>query len=297
MTAMSTFPTLLKREWMQHRLGWWLLGAVPLAVMVPLMLFGEIRMGNDRPSSPETVALMIGAGYTFFVMVLVLGAVAIQAPGLARRDQQDRSIEFWLSLPIGHVPALGATLLMHWVLLPLLALGLAAAGGVVAALIAVVRVNGVDALVHMEGAAMLMLWLAITARMALGVVLGALWLSPFLVGGMAASAWLKRWGVPVVGGGLILVAALLANVYDQPWLLDQMAAQLEHFGWAVVPSQQGNDDIDQIPFPAEGVPVLGGWLWQDTLLALGDLVSVRFLAGLAIAGAGFALLVWKRRRG
>lgn len=297
MSPMSTFPTLLRREWLQHRLGWWLLGAAPLAVMVPLMLFGTIHMDHDGPSSPELVALTIAAGYTFFVLMLIGAAVVIQAPGLARRDRQDRSIEFWLSLPVGHVPSLGATLLMHWVLLPLLALGLAAAGAVLAGLIAVVRLHGFDGLAQLHAPALLALWLAVSARLALGLVLVAAWMSPFLLAGMAASAWLKRWGVPLLGGCVVILSFVLAHAYGQPWLRDQLAQHLQHAGWALLPTHQGHSGLDQIALPAQGVPELGRWLWEDTVLALTDLASLRFVAGLAVAAGGFALLVWRRQRG
>ena len=50
-----------------------------------------------------------------------------QTPGLARRDRQDRSIEFWLSLPTSHTASVAAPVLMHLVVVPLLALLIGAA--------------------------------------------------------------------------------------------------------------------------------------------------------------------------
>lgn len=292
---MQTFKTLLLREWMQHRFGWLLLGAVPLAVMVPLMIFGTIQLGDGELPGPGLVAMAFCAGYTFFMMVLIGGSVAFQAPGLARRDRQDRSIEFWLSLPNGHSTSIGATLLMNLWLLPLMALGLAVAGGAVSALIAVLRTRGIDGLAEMPWAQVLSVVVAGTARLALGMVLGSLWLSPFLLGAMAASAWLKRWGVAALAAVLGLGGVVLAKVYHQVWLIELMADQLEHAGWAFLPTLQGQHDFDE-SFVLGDMAGNAQWLLQDAGLALGDLFTLRFAATLAVAAGCFALMVLRRAR-
>lgn len=293
---MQTFKTLLLREWMQHRFGWLLLGAVPLAIMLPLMSFGQIQLGDGELPGPGLVALAFAAGYTFIMMVLIGGAVAFQAPGLARRDRQDRSIEFWLSLPNGHSASIGATLLMNLWLLPLMALGLAVVGGVVSAMIAVLRTHGIDGLAEMPWSMVLTVIAAGTARLALGLVLGSLWLSPFLLGVMTSSAWLKRWGVAAVVAVLGLGGVVLAKVYDQTWLLDLLAEQFEHAGWAFLPTLQGKHDFDEA-FVLSDMAGNAQWLLQDTAMALGDLFTLRFAATLLIAGGCFWLMVQRRAKG
>lgn len=294
---MNTFPTLLQREWMQHRFGWLLLGGVPLALMLPLMAFGSIQFGEGgQLPAAGLVALTFAAGYTFFMMVLIGGSVVFQAPGLARRDRQDRSIEFWLSLPNGHAASIGATLLMNLWLLPLLALGLAVAGGLLSGLIAVLRMYGVAGLGGLPWAEVLAVLGVGAGRLALGMVLGTLWLTPFLLGGMAASAWLKRWGVAALAAVLGLGGVILAKAYGQTWLIDLMADQLEHAGWAFLPTLQGTHDFDEA-FVLHDLAGNVQWLLHDAGLALADLFSLRFAATLAVAGGCFALMVWRRARG
>lgn len=297
---MQSFKTLLWREWMQHRFGWLLLGCIPLAIMVPLLTFGSVEMeDHGRLPPPEQVAVMFSGGYSFFLMVLIGGSLVFQAPGLARRDRQDRSIEFWLSLPNSHTASVGATVLMNVWLLPLMAFGLAAAGAAVCALIAVTRVHGVSGLAQMSWGSLVSMLLMGQGRLALGMVLGTLWLAPFILGAMAASAWLKRWGVAALAGVLVIGSQILDKVYHQPWLLEQLGAQFEHAGWAFLPTLQGQQDFD----PDQSGPLghmladFGHWMAQDTALALGDLATPRFILSLAVAAACFGLMVLRRARG
>jgi ABC-2 type transport system permease protein len=284
---MQTFQTLLKREWMQHRLGWLLLGGVPFAIMLPLMSFGSIQFGDGAPPPPGLVALIIAFGYIYFLLILAGGAIAIQTPGLARRDRQDRSVEFWLSLPIGHSEAIGATVLMHLLVMPLLLLALAAAGSPIAALIAELRVHGSSAFVEMPWITVATVFAVGLLRLALGIVLGMLWLSPLLLAAMAASAWLKRWGVPALLAVFGLGGLILDKGYGQPIVFDLVAEQFANFGRAVVP-------LGLEHLPGQSVPGLSHWLWHDTLGALGDLANLHFVGGLVVAAACFGLLVWRR---
>ncbi len=293
---MQTFKTLLLREWMQHRFGWLLLGGIPLAIMVPLMVFGQIQMGDHLPP-PVVVAVTFAAGYTFFLMVLIGGSAAFQAPGLARRDRQDRSIEFWLSLPTSHSASVGATVLMNLWLLPLMAFGMAVAGSVVSALIAVLRTHGLDGLTQMPWGTLVSMLLMGAGRLAIGMVLGTLWLAPFALAAMAASAWLKRWGVAVLAGVLLIGSQILDKVYHLPWLLTQLVEHLEHAGWAFLPTLQGKMEPDESLGLNDMVTNFGTWMAQDTALTLGDLATPRFVIGLAIAAGCFGLMVLRRARG
>jgi ABC-2 type transport system permease protein len=228
-------------------------------------------------------------GYIFFLLVLAGGAVAIQTPGLARRDRQDRSIEFWLSLPVGHTQAVGATVLMHLLAMPLLMLGMAAIGGPVAGLIAEARVNGVTSLAQVPWTMVAAVFVAGIARLALGVVLAMLWLSPLLLGAMAASAWLKRWGVPVLAAVLGIGGLILAKGYDQPIVLDTVGRLFNNAMRALVPM-----DVENKSMPA--LTNLPRMIGSDALATLGDLAQPLFIGGLVVAAGCFALLVWRRAR-
>jgi ABC-2 type transport system permease protein len=293
---MNTFKTLLLREWMQHRFGWLLLGSVPLAIMIPLMSFGQIQFDHEPPTA-GLLALMFLAGYTLFALVLAGGAVAFQSPGLARRDVQDRSIEFWTSLPTSHTASVGATVLLNLLLMPLLVLAMAAVGGIVPALIAVVRVHGAAGLGQLPWGSLGPVVLIGLGRLALGVVLGVLWASPLLLAAMAASAWLKRWGVPVLGAVLGFGGLILDKAYDMPFVFDAIGALGHHFAWAVVPTGMGSADFEAKPWPGGQLAAFPSWIWHDTKLVLADLASPLFLGAIATAAACFALIVWRRSRG
>ena len=132
---MTSFKTLLLREWYQHRLGWMVIVAAPLFIALLALLVGHVTVNvNDTdvvldfgraPALALATAAIVGTGVLSFVLAWF--SALLQSPGLARRDQQDRSIEFWLSLPVGHLPALSAPLLVHLLLFPLAALGLGCA--------------------------------------------------------------------------------------------------------------------------------------------------------------------------
>ena len=104
-------PTLLLREWMQHKRGWLIAALLP-----PLLFLAALPCGSVQGLPKERLELMA-------LMITVISAAAVygicllvalfQLPGLARRDTQDRSIEFWLSLPGRPSESVAATVLAH----------------------------------------------------------------------------------------------------------------------------------------------------------------------------------------
>lgn len=282
---MNTFKTLLLREWMQHRVGWLALAALPLAgVLLLLLPFGQVTLGNT-PS--QLVAVM-----TLGIFAIGTGAqawlvVALQASGLARRDAQDRSIEFWRALPVGDATALSATLAAHQLLMPLAVTCLAGVAGLLAAVVVVVRGYGWPAV---DLPYLFSMFAAGLPRVVLGGVLASLWASALLLPLMAASAWLKRWGVPVLVGGVGALGVWLDKVYEQTWLLDGVRELFFNFAAALVPMAQGFED-------QPGTNAVPAWFWLDAQHRLADLATPQFAVALLLAGAGFWLLLLKRQRG
>lgn len=282
---MNTFKTLLLREWMQHRVGWLALAALPVVgVLLLAMPFGQVTLGNT-PS--QLVALM-----TLGIFAIGTGAqawlvVALQASGLARRDAQDRSIEFWRALPTGDAQALSATLVAHHLLMPLAITCLAGGVGLLAAVLVVVRGHGWQAL---DLPYLLAMFAAGLPRVVLGGVLASLWASALLLPLMAASAWLKRWGVPVLVGGVGALGIWLDKVYQQTWLLDGLRELFFNFAAALVPLAHGFED-------QPGTSAVPAWFWLDAQHRLADLATPLFAVALLLAGAGFGLLLLKRQRG
>ena len=190
---MQTFKTLLLREWMQHRLGWLLLALLPPAIVLPLALFGHIQVSGQEPVN--LVAMVTLGAFTLAVTGLAWATVGFQAPGLARRDAQDRSVEFWRALPVSDTTSVAATLCAHLVLMPLVVMGVAALASVAVAGVVVLRVFGSAGYAALDLNYLGSMVLAALPRLAAGSLLASFWAAAVLLPMMAASAWLKRWEI------------------------------------------------------------------------------------------------------
>ena len=202
----SRFNTLLLREWMQHKRGWLITMLLPPAIFLALLPIGQVEgMSEHLPLGVAMLGLLISTAAVFGISY---AAALFQLPGLARRDQQDRSIEFWLSLPASHSESIGATVLAHALLVPLAAalVGFACGGLIASGL--VIKTNGLAGWADVPWLSAIGLAIPVLLRGLLGIVLMSLWLAPLILIVMAASAWLKRWGVPAVG---IAVGVLLGQ--------------------------------------------------------------------------------------
>ena len=305
---MTPFLTLIRREWMQHRLGWLVLMVAPSLVLLLLSLVdGGLTVQIDDsamhlPKMGQTPALLqtallstVVAGITFGVALL---AMAIQLPGLARRDQQDGSAEFWTSLPIGHAQGVSALLLTQILLWPWLALVAGLAGGLLVSAATVIASHGVMAWLQQPWGLLAAAAVALLGRVSLGLLLAAAWLSPLLLLPMAASAWLKRWGVPavVVAGlvGTLLIDRRLPAPVVQP-ALQRLSGEALQALLRLEPlnPRVAMQDLDWAGFLA-GLPAN---LLDDAVNLLGRAASPAFALALAGGAIGFALLVLRRRRG
>ncbi len=308
MDRFQRFRSLLLREWMQHRNGWLVLLALPSLLMVGLSLFDgqgiDVQVGDNQAALGQLSQLplllqILGwtVATTGLAMLLVTLTVLFQLPGLARRDQQDRSIEFWRSLPVGHGEAVAATLLMHLLLLPALVLTAALLGAQLVAMLAIVLHHGPLPWLQQPWLLLLASLLVAVARVWLGLLLAVLWLSPLLLLTMAASAWLKRWAMPV------LAALSLLGVYWLDARLPQpvVGPTFERLGTEALyallapdlfdgPRRLGQGSLDAT---LAGLPSA---LLQDGLRVLDSAASPAFLLALLGGALGFALLVLRRQR-
>ena len=302
---MDRFKTLLLREWLQHRRGWMVVVALPPLLMLLLLLLERVSIhidgheaATDLAALPAPVLVMIsvvaGGALCF---VLAWGAALLQSPGLARRDQQDRSIEFWLSLPVGHGAALSAPLLAHLLLFPLAALVLGTLAGLLISPLAVARFAQAADWLSVPWGALLLATAALVARMALGFLLATLWLSPLVLLVMAASAWLKRWGLPAVVATALLLGGVSDRLLGQPLVSDLGRALLQNAGRSFVAGAPGLG-IRLVPGADPAVEFLAypSAAWHDAMLALGRLADPLLLLALALSAGCFGLLVLRRRR-
>ena len=293
---MSRFNTLLLREWMQHHRGWLVLMLAPPLLILLLIPFGSVEFSPGELGTMPAVSLMMMAMAAVPAMVLGITAVALlfQTPGLARRDRQDRSIEFWLSLPTSHSASIGATVLMHLVLVPLLAVAVGALLSQFIGLARVWKVFGVGAGFSLPWNELIPAGIAGLLRSLLGVVLACFWLMPLLLATMAASAWLKRWGAPVLALVLSIGHKLLATFYGITAIGETLSGLLINARQAIVhaapPRVHGADG---------GLAWLvnaPSWFMNDGLAALRDLGQPLALFALLASAACFGLLVLRRSR-
>ena len=303
------FGALLQREWMQHQRGWWVVMAVPVIVLLLVAIYGDVNITLDADDdtsvirTPSALLMAMGSlgGLAIGNLALSWFSSLVQASGLARRDLQDRSIEFWLSLPVGNAQSLGATLLTHLLLAPWLALLVGAAGGFVVSLVVVMKAWGISAWLTLPWGGLALGLVAVLLRLAAGLVLATLWVAPLVLVVMAASAWLKRWGLPVVAAVIGVSGVVLDKFFDWPVVWDT----LQIIGRSVLRSFFGNDrdggpQLRHVA-DAEGatqiLQALPSWAMQDLGLALHAMLSPVFAIGLVVAVAAFMLLVLRRSRG
>jgi len=304
---MHKFQTLMQREWMQHQRGWLLMMLLPPALIFLIVLFGPADSMSvvfdgqraDATSVPVLLLLTSTVVVTFMVLCISWIAVTFQAPGQARRDHQDRSIEFWLSLPVSHSASIGAMVLVQLFAVPLLALALGWFGSQIIGLAAVARYDGASAWFSLPWGALLAANLALLARLGLGIVLATLWFLPLLLLSMVASAWLRRWGMPaliaaVVGSGLVL-----KQLYGVNWVFDTLGGLMSYGSRALLHIDRSKGPGIVIHGPEDVLPQLARlpvMLMNDGLAALRDCAQPLFLGALLFSACCFALLVLRRRR-
>ncbi|HEY1090452.1 MAG TPA: hypothetical protein VGE47_05115 [Burkholderiaceae bacterium] len=296
----NRFKTLMQREWMQHHRGWLGVMLVPpiIVIVLALMPFSTVDLsGHERQPPMMLVALIAMAATACAVGGLSWITALFQLPSLARRDQQDRSIEFWLSLPAGHAESISATLLMHAVVVPLMALFVGYLLGLPIALIMMTKAFGIGSLADVSWAGVVITALIGVLRVAVGFVLATLWIAPIVLALMAASAWLKRWGVPVLVGGTALLGGVLSKMYGNPIVGDLVKAQFSGASRALFDSGR---DLHTVKEDAGAVSdflnQLGSWALHDVGTAISQLASPHLIGGLVVAAACFGLMVLRRSR-
>jgi ABC-2 type transport system permease protein len=316
---MERFKTLMLREWLQHRLGWTLLAGIPLGLALLLLLLGQIQISEeevmiagDQLALMITLVSMVTAAAGLFVILWLTGLLLMS--NLARRDHGDRSHEFWLSMPVGHVPSLSAPLLTHLIVVPAAALLIGLLGGWVISLVAVARIVDLGAWFALPWGQLLAASLAVAVRLLVGMPLAVLWMAPLLLAVMLAMAWFRRWGIVLLAIGLGLGGWALKRLLGQPLLFDFIGALLQGSGRALVHGGQasalyferavegggieigGGAQIESSADVARALSIVPGWAWTDFVASLGALFSPVFAIGLLLSAGLFAALVdWRRR--
>jgi len=294
---MNTFKTLLLREWMQHHKGWLTVMILPLVLILGVCLYTPVHVSDDLWHVPN--ALVIGSIFAVTGMVFSITWIVtmLQAPGMARRDQQDRSIEFWSSLPVSHTASVGATVLMQLLLVPLLALAVGYAGSLVVGVVGVSVESGPAGLAEVGWSNVLMGSLATLVYLVFGVTLATLWLSPIVLVAMVASAWLKRWGVPALGAALAGGHVALSGFYGITVIGDTLRELWVNALYSIVhdghPAEFKFRNSHEL---FSQWPVTPGQLLEGAQISLSNLAQPLFAFAVVMAVASFVLLVLRRSR-
>ena len=285
----SHIPTLLLRDWMQHKRGWLIAALAPPLLFLAVLPFGTV---SGLPmQSPEllSVGIVLITACAFYGISMLIAL--FQLPGLARRDTQDRSIEFWLSLPGRPSESVLSTVLAHAWLAPLGGAVIGVMFGIPIAMSVLTSRADMSTALGVNWGEVILASTPLLLRGLAGTVPLMLWLAPVIFVLMAASSWLKRLGVPVVliGGGV--ATAVLHKAYDISWplealsgLSDRINHTLVHDGQSLANTLQSGDNLVT-------------WALRDLGATLAELASLQFIGWAAVAAAAFALVVMKRARG
>jgi ABC-2 type transport system permease protein len=294
---MNRFVWLLKREWMQHHRGWLWLALLPLVLALAVLPWSTVDIQGGTPAT-LLVAMLGSAAYVYALMAIVSATVLFQAAGMARRDQQDRSIEFWLSLPTGHVQSVLAMVLMHLLLMPLLVLVIGFVGSQLVAMGMVMKLGGAAELAQLGQP----VWFGYNAvnllRLVLGVAVAALWSAPVVLAAMAAGSWLKGWGVPALVAATIGVHLLVRQFSGSQVVWETVQHWFTETVAALMPLARGEGKVKAaFETGSPNLESFTAWVWGDVGVMLRDLATPSFAMALVVAGIAFALVVLHRAGG
>ena len=296
---MNPTLALMQREWLQHRFAWAMLLLIPVALAVLALIFGQVDVMTED-GRPPALALAAGAMAVSVGVLMVLVSVSglITAIGLARRDHADRSVEFWLSLPISHARSLLVPMAVHLLLAPLMTFFLALLVGVLMSLLLVARVQGVGEWLQLPWGHVLQSALVALARMGAGWPMMVLWLSPLILLAMLMYAWLRRWGLVVLGLAVAVGSSRLGEILGYRMVPDALASigngairSLISGNQTVIVEGDGGNAV------LHGMQQAPSWLVTDIAGSVQNLASPAFVGGLLVAGLCFYGLVQWRRRG
>jgi hypothetical protein len=281
--------TLLLREWMQHKRGWLIAAFAPPLLFLAILPFGNVQGLPDKHRELLTLAILLISTVAVFGICLLVAL--FQLPGLARRDTQDRSIEFWLSLPGRPSESVAATVLAHAWLAPLGGAIVGMLFGLPIAMSVLGRQDGFEAITAVNWGEVITAATPLLLRAFAGTLPLLLWLAPLIFVLMAASAWLKRLGVPLVLVGTMVTVLVLDKVYAIEWPQHAIASWNKQINTSLLHNANGLKDA------LKGDLNLWNWAAHDFAQTMGELVSLEFAGWTLLAAAGFALVVMKRARG
>ena len=297
---MNKLIPLMQREWLQHRNGWLMMAGIPLGLSLLLLSFGEIQIGELKAAGAALPALLAAASIAITAAVIfVIASLSslIIVSNLARRDHADRSVEFWLSVPVSHSESFAAPLIVHLLLVPAAALVVGMLGGYAVSFLVVSRVIDSGAWFSLPWSVIVAASFSMVLRLLAGLPLAMLWLSPLILLVVLLTAWFRRWGWVILTVGIGLGSLILEKVFGQPWLTRINSDLLKAAGRSLINGDQGGMVVDSTSQGLEALRLLPAWALEDFGAALHALATPLFPGALLFAAGCFFLLVQWRQRG
>lgn len=294
---MNRFQTLLLREWLQHKFAWSLMVLIPVTLALLLTGVGQVQLDETPPIElPMLLTLATIAGTSVMLGLIAAIAALITITGLARRDHADRSHEFWLSMPIDHGSAYAAPLLVHLLIVPVVAMAIGWFAGLGLSMVLTSRIAGFGAWLALPWGTLIVGTLSVIGRIAAGLPLALLWLSPLILVVVLLCAWFRRWGLVIFAVALLAAAAAATKVFGSPWPAETVAALVRQAGLALLTPEGAGMVVRSGEDAVAALSMAPAWAAQNFGLALAHLASPLLLGALLVAAACFvALMDWRRR--
>jgi hypothetical protein len=298
---MQRLIPLMQREWLQHRTGWLLMAGIPLGLSLLLLTFGEIQLEHSEMLAAGAALPALLAAASIGISMAVIFVIAafsslIIVSNLARRDHADRSVEFWLSVPVSHSESFAAPLIVHLLLVPAAALAIGMLGGYVVSFVVVTRVVDAAAWFSLPWGTLIAASFGMMLRLLAGLPLAVLWLSPLILLVVLLTAWFRRWGWVILTVGIGLGSVILEKLFGQPGLTRINGELLKAAGHALINGDQGGMVVSQASQGVDALKLLPAWALEDFGAALHALATPLFPgAVLFAAGCLFLLVQWRQR--
>lgn len=322
---MNTFPTLLKREFWEHKGGMlWapvIVGGIMGLFAAGSMLFGAtMARGNRVAINGVEVSQMafpipvehyaeVGAAMSFSYLLALLPFLAIltfvvlfYSLGSLYDDRRDRSLLFWKSMPVSDTSTVLSKLTTILLVAPALSLllGVIFGFGLVLMSLITAAVLGGNLFGATFGSANLY-------TVPLGILsmlpVYALWALPSVAWFMLVSAWARRapflWaaGVPVLGGIILSWAEAMFKVgMPHEWFWENVVGRL--FG-SIVPGMffviDGTEGLERQAQLIDANGPLAFAIGEWVLAGYQTLATPNALIGVALGAAMIALAIRLRR--
>ncbi|QLI81308.1 hypothetical protein HZU75_07095 [Chitinibacter fontanus] len=278
---MQQFKTLMLREWMQHRRSWLILGLwspviVWALVYLVLLTQGTPQFSDNIATNSSKIAAWVISAQTSFVLYFSLIGVLFTVPGLPYRDKDDKSLAFWRSLPINERAAVGAPILMHGIVLPLLA--------ITAAIGLNVLLSAPMWITHLSAGQLGVLLAGVFGTILQGL-LSLIWLLPLVLLLALGNSAVRRWGMV-----LVIIGAAVAQSYLSKMLPSLAASRfVEVYFSGLFGIISHVDFLNLMASPGQAA--------EQFSFVSSFALNLPFVINLAVSALCIGALIWRRQTG